>query len=572
MDHSSEEWWIINRAKEGQTRMTCPWCSPHRKKKTETCLSVNRDGGTIKYQCYHGDCGVSGRIDTDKKERVQLRVVEKKRREDFDGIDDRHLEWLSARGISAATAQAYDLIGEEIYGRPVIGFPYYDKDGNVVAVKKRFLDEKKFLCWQSPSSFFGLRHIKKGDDIYIAEGESEVLALAEVGIRAVSVPNGATLKITDGKIDPAEDTKFSFLWAAKEYIDAAKRIIIATDADAPGEALAEEIARRVGKERCWRVKFPDGVKDSNEYLLKFGSEKLRKLVAEAEAWPIEGVCDAEHFRDQVWDIYEKGVGKGTSTGYDSVDELFTVVPGQVTIVTGIPSAGKSSFLNQMFVNMAEKSHWKFGLCSFENEPRLHIAQLAAIRAGKPFFEGKYQRMSKHEYEAAFSFIQDHFIFLWQEGSGLTSVDSILDRLRAAVMRYGIRGACIDPANFVSRDSRDMSETEWISTMLTKIKVFAMSYGIHIFFVAHPTKMQRSVDGRIPPPGGFDVAGSAAWFAKADCGITIHREKEEPNITQFHVWKCRFAWIGKQGQTNLFYDAATMRYYEAREEDYQEFKL
>ena len=567
MELSNEELWVAHRASEGQQRLTCPWCSPTRKKKSDTCLSVYRDGGTIKYNCHHGDCGVHGlfRVGDATRGPMRLNIV-KKKPEEFDSIDDRHIEWLSSRGISVNTAKSYGLIADEVYGDPVIGFPYYDADGNVVAVKKRWLSEKKFICWQSPQSFFGIRHLKKGDDLIVVEGEGDVLAMAEAGIKAVSVPNGASMKVKEGRIDPEEDTKFKFLWAAKEYIDAAKRILIATDADAPGEALAEEIARRVGKERCWRITFPSGLKDANEVLVNAGKDALKKATEEAAPWPIEGICDAEHFRDKVWDIYEKGIGKGESTGYESVDELFTVVPGQVTIVTGIPSAGKSSFLNQIFVNMAEKSHWKFGLCSFENEPRLHIAQLAAIRAGKPFFDGPYQRMDKHEYEAAFSFIQEHFIFLWQDGSGLTSIDSILDRFRIAVMRYGIRGALIDPANFVSRDSRDMSETEWISAMLTKVKVFAMSYGVHIFFVAHPTKMQRSADGRIPPPGGFDVAGSAAWFAKTDCGITIHREKDAPNITQFHVWKCRYSWIGKQGQTNLVYHPATMRYYESQEDE------
>jgi len=96
-------------------------------------------------------------------------------------------------------------------------------------------------------------------------------------------------------------------------------------------------------------------------------------------------------------------------------------------------------------------------------------------------------------------------------------------------------------------------------MLTKVKAFAMGHGVHIWFVAHPTKMQRGADGKIPVPGGFDISGSAAWFAKADCGLTVHREKDVPQDVQIHIWKCRFAWVGKQGQTNLLYDTTSTRY-------------
>lgn len=576
---TSQEQWLVNHSKMGQHRYVCPWCSPNRKKKNDTCLSTFRDDISIKFQCHHPECGVHGLIRL--VERAPLRLVPpvekkviEKPRSAYEDIDDRHIDWLSQRGISIGTAQTYQLIGEEIGGKAVVGFPYFNKEGSVVAVKKRFTGDKKFLCEGSPASFFGIRHLKKGEDIVIVEGEMDVLAMAEAGICAVSIPNGSPMKVTEGKIDPVEDTKFKFLWSAKEYIDAAQKIIIATDMDAPGEAVAEEIARRVGKGKCWRVKFPSGTKDANDLLLKEGKEGLRKYTAQAEAWPVEGLYDAKHFEASVWELFEKGVGRGESTGYENVDEIYSVVPGQVTIVTGIPSSGKSEFIDQIMVNLAERKDWKFGVCSFENEPRLHIAKLMSKRVKRPFFEGYHQRMDRHEYKAAYTFIQDHFAFVHQDDGGLAGLDSILDRLRVAIMRYGIRGAIIDPYNFISRDRGDTSETEWISDMLTKVKAFAMGHGVHIWFVAHPTKMQRNSEGRLPVPGGFDISGSAAWFAKADCGITVHREKEDPHVAQIHVWKCRFSWVGKQGQANLVYDVGTTCYNEMQmvDQENKEFQL
>lgn len=580
---TNQEQWLVNRAKYGQHRMICPWCSPTRKKKTEECLSVFRDDTAIKYQCHHVECDAHGLIRlTERSPSIKLvPPVEKKQPSrplsEFETIDDRHVEWLGNRGISASTAHAYNLIGQEIGGQAVVGFPYFSPEGGVVAIKKRFTNEKKFLCDGSPNSFFGIRHIKKGDDLIIVEGEMDVLAMAEAGIKAISIPNGASMKVTEGKLDPAEDTKFKFLWSAKEYIDAAKRVIIATDMDVPGEAVAEELARRCGKEKCWRVRFPDGVKDANELLLKGGKDAVKKATDQAEAWPVEGLYDANHFEKLVWELFEKGIGRGESTGYESVDEIYTIVPGQVTIVTGIPSSGKSEFIDQIMVNMSTNKGWKFGICSFENEPRLHISKLISKRVGRPFFKGYHERMTETEYRAAYSHIQEHFAFVHQDDGGLANLDSILDRLRVAVLRYGIRGAVIDPYNFISRDARNSSETEWISDMLTKVKAFAMGHGIHIWFVAHPTKLQRNADGRIPVPGGYDISGSAAWFAKADCGLTVHREKDDPHVGQIHVWKCRFSWVGKQGQTNLIYDIATTRYREMQQDDQpfdagEDFKL
>lgn len=205
---TSQEQWLVNRAKYGQHRMTCPWCTPTRRNKTEECLSVFRDDAAIKYQCHHCDAHGLIRL-TERSPSIKLvPPVEKKQPSrplsEFESIDDRHVEWLGNRGISASTAHAYNLIGEEIGGQAVVGFPYFNPEGGVVAIKKRFTGEKKFLCSGSPNSFFGIRHINKGDDLIIVEGEMDVLAMAEAGIKAISIPNGASMKVTEGRLDPAE--------------------------------------------------------------------------------------------------------------------------------------------------------------------------------------------------------------------------------------------------------------------------------------------------------------------------------------------------------------------------------
>lgn len=560
---SQQEEWLVNHALDGQHRTTCPWCSPHRKKKHDLCLSVWRDHSCIKFNCHHGDCGVSGLIPLNRKD-IPLnieapKITERRKIEEFGPLSQEQQSWLQSRNISIPTAQKYHLVGSENKWGPAVGFPYFE-GGYVVSLKKRAVREKAFTCWQSPNSFFGIEHVNVGDDLYIVEGEMDVLAMSEAGFNAVSIPNGAsTVKLTDGKLDPENDRKFNFLWKAKPHIDAAKRIVIAMDADKVGEAYADELARRIGKERCWKIKYPEGIKDANECVIKLGKEKLHELVEEAPPWPIQGLYDAAHFSELLWEIYEKGIGRGESTGFENLDELYTVVPGQLTVVTGLPNSGKSSFVDHVMVNLAENKGWSFAVCSFENEPRFHISKLMSIRASMPFFEGPRPRMNREEAKAAFDWVNDNFAFIHQEDGGLSTLDSILTRLKIAIMRYGIRGAVIDPYSFIDRDNKDMSETDWISLMLTKVKAFAMAHGIHVWFVAHPTKMPRGTDGNVPPPKGYDIAGSGHWFAKCDCGLTIHRDPERPGVTKFISWKCRFSWVGMQGEAELLYDVPTMRY-------------
>jgi twinkle protein len=284
------------------------------------------------------------------------------------------------------------------------------------------------------------------------------------------------------------------------------------------------------------------------------------LIKSVIPWPVKGLFGADHFSEQVASLYDKGMVRGESTGYRGVDDIYTVMPGQLSIVTGIPSMGKSAFVDQVMVNLAKAKDWKFSVCSFENEPRIHIAKLAALYANKPFFDGPTPRMTKDEAAQAQVWINDHFSFLFQGDGHQSTIEDIIDRLRSAVMRYGIRGAVIDPANFVDRD-RNMSETDWVSDALTKLKVFAMAHDLHIWFVAHPMKLRRGDDGKYAVPGGYDISGSSHWFNKADMGITVHRPDLGLSTSEIHVWKSRFNWIGRVGKAALHYDVPTGSYYE-----------
>ena len=468
-------------------------------------------------------------------------TIEKK----WNDIDNNVVTYLKSRGISKDTAIKSGLkytkqfISGTNKEENCIVFPYFNK-GKMEYAKLRSFPEKGFSSHGSALNFYNIDSVEEKDWVIICEGEIDCLSFKEIGLnQVVSIPHGAVMKVTDGKIDPQEDTKFRFIWNAKSKLDKCNKIILALDNDKSGQAMAEEIARRVGKDKCWKIEYPEGCKDANEVLVKFGVEKLDEIATRPIPYPVSGLYDAEHFYEEVDDIYDKGVGTGISTGYKDVDDIYTVVEGQLSVVTGHPSSGKSEFIDQIMVNIAKEKNWKFGICSFENEPRIHISKLISKYLEKPFFGDASKRMSKEELKEGKEFVQKHFSFLYQADGSLSSLDSIITRMKIAVMRHGVRGIIIDPYNYIARD-QDTSETDWISEMLTKLRVFAQAHSIHIWFVAHPTKMMRRDDGTVPPPKGYDISGSASWFAKADVGLTVHRPNPSySDISEILVWKCRF---------------------------------
>lgn len=541
----------------GTHRYVCPACTPSRRKQNMRDLAVIRSEDALKYTCFH--CGETG-VHVINSERKMTAIQKPMIRLD---LTETHLEYLKQRGISAETAAKARLFASRKWFNrsnaeaDCIAFPYF-KDGKMASCKYRSLANKDFTQDNGGAHTFWLvDDLDISKPVVIVEGEMDALTLMEIGVpNALSVPSGAPMRVVDGKVSAKEDKRFAFVWDAFDAISKAPWVVLATDNDPSGHALAEELARRIGKDKCRLAKLP--AKDANDVLLKHGADALREAIDKAEPYPVQGVSTAMEFQDRLNDLYSKGTGKGFGTGYNAVDQLYTVVPGQMTVVTGYPSMGKSNFVDQIMVNLAREHDWKFALCSFENAPEVHISRLIEIYAKKRFFDGE-NRISEEEFKSAYQWVNDHFVFLTNESSEPANIGSIIERAKAAVARMGVRGLLIDPYNYIELDRGD-SETAAISNMLTRVQQFAKSSGVHVWFVAHPAKINRQgMD--LPRPDGMAISGSMAWWAKTDCGVTVHRVGKD---TQIAVWKCRYRWVGQTGEALLKYDKGTGTYQEIKD--------
>jgi twinkle protein len=173
-------------------------------------------------------------------------------------------------------------------------------------------------------------------------------------------------------------------------------------------------------------------------------------------------------------------------------------------------------------------------------------------------------MNVVEFERSKVFIQEHFYFIAPDDDGL-GLDNILAKAKACVLRYGIKGLSIDPWNEIDHmRPQGLTETEYISQCLAKIRRFARLNEVHIWLIAHPTKMQR-IHGTqtYPVPTPYDISGSAHFRNKADNCVTIWRDlDDESKAVQFHVQKVRFREIGKVGKAFLTYNVSSGRYKDA----------
>ncbi len=557
--------WALNKG-VSQSKILCPECSASRSTKAnraERCMSLGVDEDRAVYKCHH--CGIDGIVPMRKR---REKIIPKPIIVNQTYLSPAALNFLRSRGITEAVAREHGLFSEFRKFRKAnesecVGFPYIDENGKLEAVKYRAFPVKDFIQQGSAATLWGFEKGLSSDHgtVIIVEGEIDKLTaeVVPMGYLVLGVPNGAPMAVSNGKIDPTEDKKFRYVWRAKKILDKAERIIIAVDGDDAGKFLGEELARRVGKAKCWRVRdYPDGTKDLNDVLMKYGVSGVTSFLKNIEPWPMIGLNQPSYYSKQVEDFYNNGLGKGHTTGYWTVDALFTLWPG-IYVVTGIPGSGKSEMIDQITFNTAMKSDWKWALCSFENPPPLHIAKISEKKVQKPFHMGPTERMSMTELRDAREWIDDHYTFIDLNDGQPPTIDVILDRAMAAVSRLGVRGIVIDPYNHIQRPNNE-NEVNFVNDMLQKIRAFQKATDTITFIVAHPHKLM-AVDGRRPVPTGYDISGAAHWFNHADAGITVHRPNADTNEAEIYCWKARFKWIGRIGKTTLDYSPATGTYTE-----------
>lgn len=534
----------------GEVKTTCPQCSHTRKKKNYPCLNVNIDKGV--WNCWH--CSWSGTLKHGEQQRPEVRKTYIKPEYAAPKVTNTLEDWFSKRGITKLVIDR-NLIGvgdvwfpqveEE---RNCITFPYLRGD-EVINIKYRTRDKLFRMASGAERVLYGLNDI--AETLYWVEGEIDKLSVEVAGFKnCVSVPDGAPAPESK-----SYGSKFDFL--GETTLETVKKHIIAVDSDAPGRRLEEELIRRLGEEKCYVVRWPDGCKDANDVLVKLGKDELAEILSNPEPLPIVGAHTLSDFHEAFVDLYERGDPPGFSTGWKEVDACYTVRPGDLTVVTGIPNSGKSEFIDAMMVNMAANLGWSFGVFSAENWPITeHAKKLAEKYIGKPFGIGRTERMTHTERDVSETWISKHFHFVQPESP---SIEAILRVMRQLVLRHGIRGMVIDPWNEIEHSRPEsMSETEYIGSVLSEIRRFARSHLLHAWLVAHPTKLRKEPDGSYPVPTPYDISGSANWRNKADCCLSIWRDLSpmSSNSVQVHIQKIRHKSVGQLGMAEVFYDRVT----------------
>ena len=518
---------------EGKTQGICPLCSSSRKPENRKAKCASYDWERGLGTCHN--CDTSFQLHIYKRKGESTREYVKPESTGYI-VSEKIAKWFDKRGISQQTLQDLRVReGKEYMPQTgklenAIQFNYY-MGIDLINIKYRD-GRKNFKLYKGAEKiFYNINSVVGYDWCVIVEGEMDVLAFHEAGIKnVISVPNGATLN----------SNNLDYLDNCIDYLDGKEKIILAVDADEPGQALKQEFIRRLGAEVCYLVDFGD-VKDANDYLIKHGKEKLCDVVTYASQVPLEGVSTLRDVEGELLDFVHNGFKPGFQIGLQNFDNIFSTYTSQFITVTGIPSSGKSDFVDQMCIGYNKNYGWKTAYASPENKPNyLHAHKLI-----RKTWEGMPTKadVGSTKWNQVTDHVNDNYFFIDMDRYTL---DDVLSKGAELVKRKGIKCLVIDPYNKV-RDVNCKTEDVNRYTMeyLTKIEVFAKKYDVLVIVVAHPTKMYKDKDGKIEEPTMYNIKGGGEWYDASYHGLLIHRDYEAKTV-KAKVLKVKFQNLGENG--------------------------
>jgi len=519
---------------QGKTQGICPLCSSSRQPKNQKLKCASYDWERGLGTCHN--CNTTFQLHTYQRKGNSEKVYIKPKNLNSKKLSSKVIKWFETRGISEKTLKDLNISeGSEFMPQTgksenTIKFNYIMGD-SLINIKYRD-GKKNFKLYKGAEKiFYNINSIIGYDNCIIVEGEMDALSFHETGLfNVISVPNGATLN----------SNNLDYLDNCIDYFEDKEKIILAVDNDEAGQALQQELIRRLGAEVCFIVDFED-CKDANEYLLKYGKENLIQCITKAKPVPLENVTTFKDIEGELTDFVQHGFKPGYQVGLANFDRIFSTYTGQFITVTGIPSSGKSDFVDQMVIGYNLNYNWKTAFASPENQPTyLHAHKLMRkVWQGMPtpgdINSKKWNQVAEH--------VNDNFFFIDMERYTL---ESILRKGAELVKRKGIKCLVIDPFNKIRDiDSHTDDVNRYTMEYLTKIETFAKKFDVLVFIVAHPTKMYKDKDGKIEEPNMYNIKGGGEWYDASYHGLLVHRNYENKTV-KAKVLKVKFQNLGENG--------------------------
>jgi replicative DNA helicase len=294
------------------------------------------------------------------------------------------------------------------------------------------------------------------------------------------------------------------------------------------------------------------------------AETVDRLVAKVTSTlPAGQTVDPTELSLEFYERLEGHTVQAFRTGLKQLDDKFTLPRGMLTIITGLPGSGKSTFLDWLVHRYATQDANVVFFSPEQGPPARHLIGLVHTRLG---FDpvGSPRR---DEIEDARAWWLSRVSWIQDDRDNTASAVLAIARARAA---KGANLLIIDPYNNMSPDEKYDRQDLYIQDLLRKVKRFARETNMAVVIVAHPRSVPL-INGtesvyRVPTAG--DISGGQEWWNHADLIATVWRNQSGEQPERFGdaqqvdlvVQKVRDAGrTGRIGRVPFYFDTEKRQY-------------
>lgn len=447
------------------------------------------------------------------------------------------MSWAESRGLDEEQALKQGL---EINGNK-IGFRY-EFGGQTKFTKWRNTDKTGWNIQPSGQEMFLFNvdcltdYVSSPEEVQtpliITEGELDAISCIQAGLSfVVSVPTGAGCAKSEGIIEAGNDKQFQYLWDVITKIDEFKKVILFSDNDDAGLTLRNELAIRIGEKKCYYVQMPEGCKDANDILVKYGKEHLKQLINEAKPLVTDDIVG-------LFELPPMPKMPVILTGWEPLNKHCLLTRPEFMVITGEPGTGKSQFARALAFHLsfgASKETFKSGndvlrgMFFTLEDPATRLQ-----RDSYTYMKGILGPTSDPKKQQRIREVISDRIKVIKPSENVLSLDWASDRIEFAVTRHNCNYIVLDPWNEIEHDFGRQSETIYIGNAIRRLKRICARLGVLLIVVAHPVKRDKSAG----PIDLYSISGSSNWYNKADHGIVLTKPKWAENILKVDVQKSK----------------------------------
>lgn len=366
-------------------------------------------------------------------------------------------------------------------------------------------------------------------DLIIVEGEANCIAAMDKGVENICGVPGANFKKAD--------------WIEKlDKIESLERIYLCYDKDKPGQKAAQQMAARIGFERCWKIKLPDFTvttdegetrqgKDLNEYFAFGGgtAESFEKLKAEAVQCDVDGVTSSiDALSDLEEKIIQGGLEPKYKSGWASLNKLVGFDEGDVIDIIAPEKIGKTTFGMDLMEHMVHTYNEDGVIICLEmmtdRMARKWVAHVSGFADNIPKTPEEGEKLKQEFLTKALPFAR--YKALNREGRlyfcypQYKTDEDIYTLMRDCTRRYGVKWIMLDNLQRLCDSTLGgKNRTVHLSQISKKSSQIAKDFGVQLIRILQPHRIK---DGQIVTTD--DVDGSSQCMKDCDCAITLHRNR------------------------------------------------